>query len=877
MVIRMRLWLSHIVWLLGIVCAMQHPCQAFTVTLTPTAATSISSAYSVSLGNPKGGTYTIGFNGQVTAAIPYNASPSVVQAAITSLSTVGAGNATVSGTSRAWTVTLADSIVNASDPLTLTSSLTGGSAVVVKPLINQQQAWLISSNTANPNFLFNNNYPVQAGGQSPSSSCVYGYANAAAASGPLGYIAADFNANSTQVEVIIKGGQGTVRILVDGVVAVNCGTTVNTAGGFNYPTTIGLRNIMLDFGGVRATRRIRVECGFCVFCGASVGVNDTITQASPTTSARCFVLGDSWAQGCNGTSYMTGWPYQVGWHFGWDVWSLSQGGTGYIHTGPIGNMTYIDRALPPANAWVADIGFSSSGAYTLTYTHGGASATTAAINYNDSLATIQSDLEALPNVGAGNVNVYGNAGGVVNAQIIILFRNALAGQADLLTMNTGSLAPNTGGLAGLAHWYGDIAPFVPRDSLGQAQPFYIVIAGGSNDTPYAPNVVQAAAAALWTGLQSAFPTAILIPVGTWCTGSKQSYLYGIMSNALEAQAAVSLPAINGITPFVNMQGSVTGTGHVGMPENDGDADYYMSADGFHPTDAGHVYIGQYIANQIQDFFDGAQPWIPEPATANPNPVIGSTTQLTVLGADTSGESNLTYTWSATGPGAVSFSPNGSNEAKNAVATFTAAGSYTITAQVTDAALHSQSSSVSVTVDLLAIPIVVTPAAATPNPVTGAGAGVSVAGGYPGSGGAPSLTYAWSSTGPAPVTFSPNNNNAAASTTATFAAAGSYTLTATIRSPVGTTATSSVNVTVNAIQTSLNLTPGPAISLAPIETIRLAIIEIGASRFTCYTGLPFGSGALAILLNRSERFGVAAGTAFDRPLAARRVTPHGYVA
>ena len=48
----------------------------------------------------------------------------------------------------------------------------------------------------------------------------------------------------------------------------------------------------------------------------------------------------------------------------------------------------------------------------------------------------------------------------------------------------------------------------------------------------------------------------------------------------------------------------------------------------------------------------------------------------MLGADDSGEPNLTYTWATTGtpPAAVTFCANGTNAAKTSTATFTKAGS-----------------------------------------------------------------------------------------------------------------------------------------------------------------------------------------------------------
>ena len=71
----------------------------------------------------------------------------------------------------------------------------------------------------------------------------------------------------------------------------------------------------------------------------------------------------------------------------------------------------------------------------------------------------------------------------------------------------------------------------------------------------------------------------------------------------------------------------------------------------------------------------AAPTVATAAAATPATVTGTTTALSVLGADDAGESNLSYTWATTGtpPAAVNFSANGSNAAKNTTATFTKAG------------------------------------------------------------------------------------------------------------------------------------------------------------------------------------------------------------
>jgi beta-glucanase (GH16 family) len=87
------------------------------------------------------------------------------------------------------------------------------------------------------------------------------------------------------------------------------------------------------------------------------------------------------------------------------------------------------------------------------------------------------------------------------------------------------------------------------------------------------------------------------------------------------------------------------------------------------------------------------------ASANPNPVTGTSSALSVLGADDGGEANLTYTWAATGtpPGPVTFSTNGTNAAKSTTATFTTAGTYGLQVMIRDAAGLTATSTVNVTV------------------------------------------------------------------------------------------------------------------------------------------------------------------------------------
>ncbi len=109
------------------------------------------------------------------------------------------------------------------------------------------------------------------------------------------------------------------------------------------------------------------------------------------------------------------------------------------------------------------------------------------------------------------------------------------------------------------------------------------------------------------------------------------------------------------------------------------------------------------------------PTVAQPATATPNPVSGTTTALSVLGADASGEASLTYTWVAlTLPSGANptFSANGTNAAKNTTVTFNRAGTYGFQVTITDQSGQSVTSSVTVTVNQTLTKITVSPSTIT---------------------------------------------------------------------------------------------------------------------------------------------------------------------
>jgi hypothetical protein len=81
-------------------------------------------------GDPTGGSFTLTFNGQTTAAIAYNATAAAVQAALEALPNVGTGGVTVTGgplPGAAVTVTFTGELAGSAVPqMTSTAALTGG-------------------------------------------------------------------------------------------------------------------------------------------------------------------------------------------------------------------------------------------------------------------------------------------------------------------------------------------------------------------------------------------------------------------------------------------------------------------------------------------------------------------------------------------------------------------------------------------------------------------------------------------------------------------------------------------------------------------------------------------------------------------------------
>lgn len=216
-------------------------------------------------------------------------------------------------------------------------------------------------------------------------------------------------------------------------------------------------------------------------------------------------------------------------------------------------------------------------------------------------------------------------------------------------------------------------------------------------------------------------------VGWIKAGEWLNYTINVASNGTYTLAArVANPSAGG-TLHMEVDG-VNVTGSLSIPNTGGwDTWQTITKSGVQLTAGQHALRVAFDTNSSNGWVgnlnwieitggavSNAPPTVATAAGATANPVTGTTTNLSVLGADDGGEASLTYTWVATGtpPAPVTMSANGTNAAKNTTATFSQAGSYSFQVTIRDAGGLTATSNVNVTVTQTLTTIALTPATAT---------------------------------------------------------------------------------------------------------------------------------------------------------------------
>lgn len=129
----------------------------------------------------------------------------------------------------------------------------------------------------------------------------------------------------------------------------------------------------------------------------------------------------------------------------------------------------------------------------------------------------------------------------------------------------------------------------------------VVVAAGYNDDQQATADVTAAARDLYGRLAADWPGVPVVVVSNWTSEGVTS-----AGAATAVRDALLAEAVRAGFPFVDAVGYpdrgswITGTGEVGDTEGDGNADYYISGDGIHPSAAGHEFLGRTVAAHILD-------------------------------------------------------------------------------------------------------------------------------------------------------------------------------------------------------------------------------------------------------------------------------------
>lgn len=143
-------------------------------------------------------------------------------------------------------------------------------------------------------------------------------------------------------------------------------------------------------------------------------------------------------------------------------------------------------------------------------------------------------------------------------------------------------------------------------------PDIVIVAGGINDSSgYTANQIQTAAELLYDTIRAALPGATLIVLSPWWKDGQPSFAIRTVRDAIQAacvnRAHLFIDSIVATSGTLNTLGWITGTGHVGGTTSEGNADYYISSDGTHPSNAGHWYLGYRLASAIAGWITAGAP------------------------------------------------------------------------------------------------------------------------------------------------------------------------------------------------------------------------------------------------------------------------------
>jgi hypothetical protein len=352
--------------------------------------------------------------------------------------------------------------------------------------------------------------------------------------------------------------------------------------------------------GTAAARKITIEQG--IFAGVSS--DGTIAPASLRATTPFVAIGDSFWEGTAGPTNVPRLIDTFAQSMDWLPTNLGQGGTGYINRDQVANrLNFQDRIAPPKEAWRV-MNTATGGTFTISLVLNGVTSTTTPLASGASQSDIQTALNTLANVMSAGGNFAVARGDLWTPLIFV--GHGIAGA----TLSVDTIQLTGGAISVLGAYLGDVAQNVPKDSSGNALPFFLLISGSGNDTANTDVQVQTAATYVAQQIVTRFPTAKTIflgIVGDCVAGTSLIGATDISRNAAIAAGAAFLPTINGKVPFIDTYAAglgkpkiINGLGTVANPQPGTNSNLKSITVPGHPTGAGAVFLAKFLAPLVQN-------------------------------------------------------------------------------------------------------------------------------------------------------------------------------------------------------------------------------------------------------------------------------------
>ena len=385
-------------------------------------------------GPPTGGTFTLSFEGYTTAGIAYNASAATVETAFEGLTSVGAGNGTVTGDAGGpWTIEFTGSLAGTDVSLVTGSgsSLTGGADIEVTETTtggssSSNEKWTLTLGTVTP-ALESANITIQS-----PAGVVHTLFVPFSSSTTAADIQSSIDANSNLVGNISvsgsAGGPWTLEwigtwagqthsgtpITVNGVTAtaIYNGSPVtpddyavaqSVAGGGSATDEVQVVTLLNGPTGGDFTLTFEGDTSGVIAWNASAAAVETELELMTSLSGGVTVTGNAggpWTITFDGTGLT-----------GRDVQLLTYSASGL--TGSNVTVTKTQDSVAAVNEvqQVTLTGDVTGGTYTLTWDPGGGDETTGTIDYDATSDEVQTALEGLTTPTSGDFSVTGVDGG----------------------------------------------------------------------------------------------------------------------------------------------------------------------------------------------------------------------------------------------------------------------------------------------------------------------------------------------------------------------------------------------------------------------------------------------------------------------------------